>query len=128
MVAASDPSYMIFAADFASIIPISAFGHANTMSAPMDLLFMTTYALPYALPTTTFTFGTVAFAKAAVRAAAFLAMVLSEHLVALNPVTFVMVSTGMQKASQKFTKSAAFLDPLALKVPSIFSFTVPSSP
>ena len=56
--------YMIFAAMSAAIIPISASGHAYTMSAPIALLFIVTYALPNALPVITLTFGTVASANA----------------------------------------------------------------
>ena len=66
--ALSDPeissAYMIFTAGAASITPIFAFFHAYTMSEPMDLLFMVRPAVPFALPTTTVTFGTSAFANA----------------------------------------------------------------
>ena len=41
----------------------------------------------------------------------------SEHLLASNPVTFVRVTTGILNASQKFTKSAAFLHPRTDNVP-----------
>ena len=40
IVAASLSAYIIFAASFASIIPIWDSGQANTMSAPVDLLFI----------------------------------------------------------------------------------------
>ena len=59
----------------------------------------------------TFTFGTVALANAYVSFATALAIFFSQHFVALNPVTFVNVSTGISKASQKLTKSAAFSHP-----------------
>ncbi len=50
------------------------------------------------------------------------AIIFSPHTVALKPFTFVRVSTGISKASQNFTNSAAFLAPLALRVPSDFSY------
>ena len=93
-------AYIIFAASFESIIPIEACGHANSISAPVALLFIATYALPIASPTTTLTLGTVAPANALVSAATLDAMLFSEHTVAENPLTLVSVSTGMTKASQ----------------------------
>ena len=39
-------AYMILAAAEASIMPMVAFDHAYTTSAPMDLEFMVRYAVP----------------------------------------------------------------------------------
>ena len=71
--------------------------------------------------------GTVADAKACTISPTDLAIIFSLQSVALNPVTLVRVSTGISKASQNFTKSAAFLAPLAERVPSEISVLLPSA-
>ncbi len=57
---AISPAWMMFAAPAAPITAISAFGQANTKSAPIALEFSATYAPPYALRKITVIFGTVA--------------------------------------------------------------------
>ena len=42
-------------------------------------------------------------------------MFFSDSTVAANPVTFVSVRTGIENASQKFTKSVAFLHPSTVR-------------
>ena len=118
---------MIFAAISASIVPISASGQHIVISAPTDFEFMTTYALPSAFPVITFTFGTVAFAKAYTSFAALRAICLSSHFVAAYPVVLVSERTGISNASQKATNSAAFSQPCAVKTASYFSATSPFS-
>ena len=54
-------------------------------------------------------------------------MFFSAHVVASKPFTLVRVNTGISKASQKLTKSAAFLAPLTVNTGSNFSATSPSS-
>ena len=75
----------------------------------------------------TFTFGTVASANAATSSPTDFAIIFSLHKVAMKPVAFVSVSTGISKASQNFTKSAAFLAPLAEMLPSNVSVFLPSA-
>ena len=70
------------------------------ISAPTAFEFIATYALPNALPMITFTFGTVAFAKAYVSLATAFAIRFSPHIVASYPFTFVRDNTGISKASQ----------------------------
>ena len=55
------------------------------------------------------------------------AIIFSLHKVAMKPVAFLSVSTGISKASQNFTKSAAFLAPLAEMLPSNVSVFLPSA-
>ena len=55
-------------------------------------------------------------------------MFFSDSTVAANPEIFVSVRTGIENASQKFTKSIAFLHPSTVRALSNSSAALPSSP
>ena len=72
-------------------------------------------------------FAVVALANAYVIRASAFGRRFSEHEVALNPVVFVMESTGISNASQYWIKSAAFSHPCAVNAASNSSVLFPFS-
>ena len=100
-------AYMMRTACSGSIIPILACGHASTKSAPMDLEFMITPAVPNAFPTIKFTFGTVLLIISFVKIARILAIFLSSSRLVFIPSTSVTVKTGMENASQNLINLVA---------------------